>query len=107
MAEQDKMFICYKGGGGIKITPANAAGWRAFGIWMSAFGLATLVFVLVVTKLHSARAITSITVGFTILVLLWAVTMIRWMMNRSEVVDTIELLQLKRELDAKKDRSRR
>lgn len=34
MNGEDKPFICYRGGGGIKITPCNAAGWRAFGLWM-------------------------------------------------------------------------
>ena len=37
----------------------------------------------------------------------WAIGMIVWTKNRSEVVDMEELLKLRRELDARKNRGRR
>lgn len=107
MAEPEKLFICYKGGGGIKITPRNAAGWRAFGLWMGAFAAVSGLFVLIVTRHISPHGVAYTTASFVVFMLVWAVSMIRWMMKRSEMVDMIELLDLKRELDAQKQRGRR
>jgi hypothetical protein len=107
MRDEDKPFICYRGGGGIKITPRNTAGWRAFGLWMAAFALAMIVWIAIVTRLHSGATIAGLTGGYLVLVLIWAIAMIRWMMARSEMVDMNVLLQLKRELDEQKRRGRR
>ena len=106
MRDEDKPFICYKGGGGIKITPRNAAGWRAFGLWMSILVLVSVIWTAIVVQPAFKSVAAYLTGGFLVVVAVWAVTMIRWMMARSEVVDMNELLKLKRELDEKKRRGR-
>ena len=45
MRVEDKPFVYHKSGSGVKISPRNASGWRAFAAWMIAFFGATGVFV--------------------------------------------------------------
>lgn len=107
MAEQEKPFICYKAGLKMSIQPRNRAGWIYFTLWM--LSLAPLIggFArLMSTGPTGARGIAYLT-GFVLIISLWAIAMIVWMKNRSEVVDMNELMKLKRELEAKKRRGSR
>jgi predicted cation transporter len=106
MAETEKPFICYKSGLGFKITPRNAAGWRAFGLWMAAFAIGMGAWMALVTRPMAKAAVGYLTAGFLILTLIWVLAMARWMYVRSEVVDMNELLKLREELKRKKDKRR-
>lgn len=104
MAEQDKPFICYKSGWNLKITPRNAAGWWALALWMLIFAAPTALFVWLMTLRLSDARIAAIVTGYVLFNVLWGLAMLRWMYLRSEVIDMKELLNLKRELDARKRR---
>ena len=104
MAEQDKPFVCYKSGWSLKITPRNAAGWRALLVWMLALALLTAPFVWLIARQHSDAQVAAYVTGYVLLTVGWSLTMMRWMYLRSEVIDIDELLKLKRELDARKRR---
>jgi hypothetical protein len=100
MRNEEKPFVCYKGGG-LKIVPRNAAGWRALGVWLASYFIATASFLVIATHSPETMAI-YMTIGFLIFTLAWIVAMTRWMLARSEVVNLNELLELKRELKARK-----
>lgn len=109
MRDEDKPFIYYKSGSGVKISPRNAAGWRAFAVWMIAFFGATGVFVWTTAVAENAgwsdsKILLFLTLPFLLVTALWAFAMIRYMKARSEIVDMDSLIQLKREQDAKKKR---
>ena len=106
MVEEDKMFTCVKSGVNIKITPRNAAGWRALGLWMAGFFAVLAVFLVSIERVHSGAAQGGLTALFLLATAIWVVTMIRWMMARSEMIDVKELLALKRELDRQKRQGR-
>lgn len=99
MRDDEKHFICYRQGWSMKIVPRNAAGWRAFGLWMAGFGLMLAAFLASLAAMREESALIAATVGFVALTLIWTVAMLRWMMARSEVVDLKELLEIKRERD--------
>lgn len=112
MRDEDKPFVCYKQGWNIKITPRNAEGWRLFAIWMVPFftAIGVFVWISVVAEKHGWRESSILLIallGFLPAILIWVVTMIRWMKARSEIVDFEELLQIKREQDRAKKRSGR
>ena len=109
MRDEDKPFIYYKSGSGVKISPRNAAGWRTFAVWMIAFFGATGVFVWTTAVAENAgwsdgKILLFLTLPFLLVTALWAFAMIRYMKARSEIVDMDSLIQLKREQDAKKKR---
>jgi uncharacterized membrane protein len=112
MRDEDKPFICYKQGWNIKISPRNAAGWRAFGLWLLPFFAATAVFVAVVAAMDE-KGVSATTINLALVLpfilgtIIWAIAMIRWMMARSEIVDVNGLLEMKREQDRAKKRSGR
>lgn len=95
----DKMFTCVKSGVSIRINPRNAAGWRALGLWMAAFFAMLTVFLVSVGRVHSGAATGGLVALFLFVTAIWAITMIRWMLARSEMVDVQELLKLKREIE--------
>ena len=110
MRDEDKLFVYYKAGSGVRISPRNAAGWRAFAVWMFAFFGAMGVVVWATAVADSAgwgdgKMLVFITLPFLLLTAVWVFAMIRYMKARSEIVDVDSLLQLKREQDAKKKRS--
>ncbi|MBJ7254862.1 MAG: hypothetical protein JHD25_08785 [Sphingomonadaceae bacterium] len=110
MRDEDKLFVYYKAGSGVRISPRNAAGWRAFAVWMFAFFGATGIFVWVTVAADSAgwedsKMLLFLTLPFLLLTAVWVFAMLRYMKARSEIVDVDRLLQLKREQDAKKKRS--
>ena len=104
MAEQDKPFVCYKSGWNLKITPRNAAGWRALLVWMLALVLLTAPFVWLMARQPSEAQVAAYVAGYVLLTVGWSLAMLRWMYLNSEVIDINELLKLKRELDARKGR---
>jgi hypothetical protein len=109
MREEDKPFIFYKSGSGIKISPRNAAGWRAFAVWMVAFFGATGAFVWATAVAKNAgwsdsEILLFLNLPFLAATALWVFAMIRYMKARSEIVDVDSLLRSKREQEAKKKR---
>lgn len=109
MRDEDKPFVYYKTGSGVKISPRNAAGWRALAVWMGAFFGATGVFVWATAVADKAgwsdsKVLVFLTLPFLFVTAVWVFAMIRYMKARSEIVDVDSLLQLKREQEAKKKR---
>ena len=102
MRDEDKPFVCYRQGLSIKIVPRGAAGWRAFGLWMSALIILLAAFLSAMAGFDDTRAQIAAIISFVVATLVWAVAMIRWMMARSEVVDLAELLELKRQNDGRR-----
>jgi hypothetical protein len=99
MTDGYKPFICYKSGRGFKITPRNAAGWRAFALWMLAIAPITGLFIRAMQGQVKAGQIAAYVTLYTLAMGAWAVAMIRWMYVRSETVDLNELPKLKNEQD--------
>jgi len=99
MREQDKPFICVKHGGwSMKIKPRNGEGWRAMGMWVLSLILLSGGFPMLVARYANNDAFIGwATAGFLVVVGIWAVTMVRWMLARSEVIDVNEMLKLKRD----------
>ena len=107
MANDTKMFLCVKSNRfSYKITPQTAAGWRAFGSWMTAFfiltGLMVWGCVALKAKGYDDSLISwGIIFPFVILTLGWSVAMCRWMYVRSDILDLADIAAWKRERDAK------
>ena len=109
MRDEDKPFVCYQQGWNIKIMPRNAAGWRALGLWMAALLVPILTLVLLGFALDNTPHEMVVLWAVVPLLLIMGTTiiaMIRWMKARSDIVNTDELLALKKELDARKQRRR-
>lgn len=104
MREADKPFVCYRQGWAMKIVPRNAAGWRAFGLWMASLLPLIGLFVAGMALEPGPRTQIGIVAVFLAASGLWAFAMIRWMLARSEIVQIDELLQLKRERDERNKR---
>jgi len=112
MRDEEKPFVYYKSGSGVKISPRNAAGWRAFAVWMLALFCATGVFVWVSIVADEAgwddsRILLFLTLPFLLVTGVWALAMFRYMKARSEIVDVDSLLQIKRDIDRADHRKRR
>jgi len=110
MSQSEKPFLYYKAGSSVKISPRNAAGWRAFAVWMLALFCGSAVFVWASILAEEAgwddgEIILYLTLPFLVFTAFWVFAMLRYMKARSEIVDVDSLLQLKREQDAKIKRS--
>ena len=104
MRDDEKPFVYYKSGSGVKISPRNAAGWRAFAVWMLALFCATGAFVWVSIVADEAGwndriILLFLTLPFLLVTGVWALVMFRYMKARSEIVDVDSLLQIKRDID--------
>mgnify|MGYP000473374805 CR=1 FL=1 len=104
MRDEEKPFVYYKSGSGVKISPRNAAGWRAFAVWMLALFCATGAFVWVSIVADEAGwndriILLFLTLPFLLVTGVWALVMFRYMKARSEIVDVDSLLQIKRDID--------
>lgn len=88
MREKDKPFICHRRGRWmINIMPRNAEGWRLLGLWMLPFALlAGGHMALVAATPATGDLVAWITAAFVVLALILALAMIRWMLERSEVI---------------------
>ncbi len=108
MREEDKPFICYKRGRwGMTIVPRDGEGWRLMGLWFVPFVLLTAGHIAVVTSVPEDHTLVGwATLGFVLLIAVWAFSMIRWMLARAEVIELDELLALKRERDRDKTKRR-
>jgi hypothetical protein len=90
--DEDKPFICYyQSWWNMKIMPRNAAGWRAFGLWMLPFFGVTAVFCAVVVEMEKKGASDMIinltmTLPFVIGTIIWSIAMTRWMKARSQII---------------------
>lgn len=104
MRDEEKPFVYYKSGSGVKISPRNAAGWWAFAVWMLALFCATGAFVWVSIVADEAGwddriILLFLTLPFLLVTGVWALVMFRYMKARSEIVDVDSLLQIKRDID--------
>lgn len=102
MRDEDKPFICYQQGMHIKITPRNAAGWRAFGLWMLAVLSPVMLIVPLAIRFDDTPnewVVIWLTVPFLLLMGGLIIAMIRWMKARSEIVDVDGLIEIKRQQD--------
>ncbi len=86
MREEDRPFVCIKSRWGFNIRPRNAAGWRAFGWWLTAFAVATVLHALAIVRWQSELSTTLATMLYAAFVIGWAFNMIRWMLARSVVI---------------------
>ncbi|WP_309623776.1 hypothetical protein [Novosphingobium sp.] len=102
MADEAKLFTCVKSGLNIRINPRSAAGWRALGLWMAGFFAMLGLFLTGMATAERPQLQAGFTALFLLATAIWAVTMIRWMMARSEMINVKELLALKRQLDRNK-----
>lgn len=96
----------------MKISPRSAKGWRGLGMWLASYLAATGMVVAIVATMDkkgvSATAINLfVTVPFLIGTVVWSVFMIRWMLARSEIIDTNEVMKIKREQDRIRKKSGR
>jgi hypothetical protein len=112
MRDEEKPFVYYKSGSGVKISPRNAAGWRAFAVWMVALFGASGVFVWASVVADEAgwddrKVLLFLTLPFLLVTGVWALAMFRYMKARSEIVDIDSLLQIKRDIDRTDKRKRR
>ena len=112
MHDEEKPFVYYKSGSGVKISPRNAAGWRAFAVWMLALFCATGVFVWASIVADEAgwddsSVLLFLSLPFLLVTGVWALAMFRYMKARSEIVDVDSLLQIKRDIDRADHRKRR
>ena len=87
MRGEDKPFVCVRNGWNIKISPRNASGWLAFGLWMAAFFAMTGLFTWAMASEEKPVLHATYTGIFIVAAIVHAVVMIRWMMARSEVID--------------------
>ena len=112
MRDEEKPFVYYKSGSGVKISPRNAAGWRACAVWMAALFGASGVFVWASVVAGEAgwddrKILLFLTLPFLLVTGVWALAMFRYMKARSEIVDVDSLLQIKRDIDRTDKRKRR
>ena len=112
MRDEDKPFICYKSKWSMKIIPRNVAGWRYMLYWMLPFfamvvGTIWVSAALDAKGMDDQKVVGMVVTFFLILTTIWAIALIRWTKNRSEIIDMDELFALKRELDRNKKSKRR
>lgn len=108
MRDEDKPFICYRQGRWrMKIVPRNAAGWRAFTLWMIGFFIIAGLFIFLMSRDLTTGGVIAALIVYLTGTAIWAVTMIRWMKARSEIVDLDDLLALKRDRDRQSRSGRR
>jgi hypothetical protein len=98
----EKIFTYIRSARGFRISPSNAAGWRALGLWMAGFFAMLGLYFFSISLARSGTVIGALTSLFLFVTAIWAAAMIRWMMARSEIVDMAELLKLKLERDRQK-----
>jgi uncharacterized membrane protein len=110
MRDEERPFICYQQSKYLfQITPRNAAGWRAMGLWMLPYFAATAVLVAITAKMDASGAsATAINLAAVLPFLLgtaiWCIAMIRWMKARSQIIDAkaVAKFQQEQERQAKK-----
>ena len=87
MSSEDKPFVCVKSRWGMNIRPRNAAGWIAFGWWMLAFAVATLLHLWAVAAWPDRpAAVGAATLVYVAFVIGWVWNMICWMLARSVII---------------------
>lgn len=109
MNDEDRPFICFrKGRWSMHITPRNRAGWLAMALWVAGFIAVVHGFIwLVVRQLgETSSATVLIAAGVGGISILWIVTMIRWMIKRSEIIDVGEVLDFKRDQERQRRNGR-
>lgn len=110
--DEDKPFICYKSKWSMKIVPRNAEGWRYMLYWMLPF-FGMIAFNIWVSAAMDANGmddqniVVIVVPVFLILTTIWALALIRWTKNRSEIIDMDELIEMKRDRDRKNKPERR
>lgn len=109
MNDEDKPFICYrKSRWNMQITPRNGSGWLAMALWVA--GLLAIIHALIwliVTSLGETGLATVLLSACIIGITgVWSVAMIRWMLARSEIISTDDVLAFKREKERQRGKGR-
>lgn len=91
-AASEKPFIAYRNGWMLSIQPRNAAGWKAFALWMlpllAIIGLAVYLGALLERSgMSEAKAALIIIPSILVPTGIWAFAMVRWMMARADIID--------------------
>jgi hypothetical protein len=109
MRDEDKPFVCYKQGRwNMKLVPRGGEGWRLLGLWSLPLLILTCGHIALAASMPENETLIGwATLGFVLLIALWAFAMIRWMLAHAEVINLDDLLKLKRELDRDKANRRR
>jgi hypothetical protein len=98
MREEDKPFICYQQSKWMfQITPRNAAGWRAFGLWMVAAmapALAFTPFAITLEDTPQEHLVLWATIPLLLIMGVIIFAMIRWMKARSQIIDVNAVAKL-------------
>lgn len=88
MRDEDKPFVCVRGGVSFNITPRNAKGWLYTALWLAPALVLALAFAWIMDgDPGEQRDTVMAVVGFILLMTTWAVAMARWMYVRSHVID--------------------
>jgi hypothetical protein len=98
--EEDKPFICYQQGWNIKITPRNAAGWRALGLWMVVLLLPAAAMMALAVRLDDTPQeyiVLWTTVPLLIIMGIISFVMTRWMKARSQIIDVDGIVKFQQE----------
>jgi len=108
MSEEKKMFLCVKRSKwSFHISPQTGAGWRALGLWvltllpvigLNIYGSAALE----ANGYSDNQIVLYVVPVFLLATGIWVIVMIRWMYNRSEIIDMADIAAWKAEKDAGK-----
>lgn len=98
MSNEEKPFVCVKGGAVFNITPRNRAGWIYLLLWTAPILAAAACYEWAMERIEpeGANQIAALAV-LVVGLLLWSAAMIRWMYVRSEVIDLREVDRIKRD----------
>ena len=103
MRDEDKPFVCVRGGMSFNITPRNATGWLYTAMWLAPALVLGLAFAWIMDgDPGEPRDTVLAVVGFILLMTVWAVAMVRWMYVRSHVIDVRNPGEGKRKDDRRK-----
>ncbi len=113
MNKDEKMFLCVRQGKfAFHISPQTRAGWIATALWLGLIiaiaGLYTLALIFMDAIGYNDEQIIIYTLApFFIIVSIIVIIMLRWMYNRSEIINANDITQWKNEKDSKKTKAGR
>ncbi len=113
MNKDEKMFVCVRQSKfAFHISPRTRAGWIATALWLGLIlavaGLYTFALMIMdAIGYNDEQTIIYTLIPFFIIVFIIIIIMIRWMYNRSEVINANDITQWKNEKDSKKTKAGR
>lgn len=103
MTKEKKMFLCIKRGKwSMQITPQTKMGWISFGLWTGLILAIAGLYIWASTYMETIGYSDGQIIGYTLAPFLIVIAiiifiMIRWMYNRSEIIDAAEITKWERE----------